>query len=89
MKVIYLGKIKTFFQMFAIALLLMIDSRYETGLFILAEGVLLLSVIMGYLSLWAYLQSLNNVIYGWVAEWLCSDCKSVNAGSIPTSASLH
>ena len=59
MKVIYLGKVKTFLQMFAIALLLMIDPKYEMGLLVLAEGVLLLSVIIGYLSLWAYLQKLK------------------------------
>ena len=59
MKVIYLGKVKTFLQMFAIALLLMIDPKYEMGLLVLAEGVLLLSVIIGYLSLWAYIQKLK------------------------------
>ena len=45
--------------MFAIALLLMIDPKYEMGLLVLAEGVLLLSVIIGYLSLWAYIQKLK------------------------------
>lgn len=59
MKVIYIGKVKTFLQMFAIALLLMIDPKYEMGLLALAEGVLLLSVIIGYLSLWAYIQKLK------------------------------
>ncbi len=58
-KVIYLGKVKTFSQMFAIALLLIIDPKNETGLLFLAEGVLILSVIIGYLSLWAYLQKLK------------------------------
>jgi len=59
MKVIYLGKVKTFLQMFAIALLLMIDPKHEMELLVLAEGVLMLSVIIGYLSLWAYLQKLK------------------------------
>ena len=54
-----LAKLKTFLQMFAIALLLMIDPKYEMGLLVLAEGVLLLSVIIGYLSLWAYIQKLK------------------------------
>ena len=59
LRVIYLGKVKTFLQMFAIALLLMIDSKYEIGLLVLAEVVLILSVIISFQSLWAYLKKLK------------------------------
>jgi CDP-diacylglycerol--glycerol-3-phosphate 3-phosphatidyltransferase len=58
-EVIFIGKLKTFFQMLGIACLLIFDPKTMSDLFFLAEGVLILSVIIGYLSLWAYLQKLK------------------------------
>jgi CDP-diacylglycerol--glycerol-3-phosphate 3-phosphatidyltransferase len=58
-EVIFIGKLKTFFQMFAIVLLLMLDPVNQTEIFFLAEVVLMLSVIIGFLSLGAYLKKLK------------------------------
>ena len=54
-EVIYIGKIKTFLQMFAIILLLVIDSPSdEFHLFMIAKSVLFLSAIISYISLYFY-----------------------------------
>lgn len=58
-EVIFTGKLKTFFQMIAISLLLMLDPNNQIELFFLAEAVLMLSVIIGFLSLWAYLKKIK------------------------------
>ena len=87
-----LGKYKTTFQMIGLGLIL-ISPITSDFMFNISLTLLLFSSVVSWLSFFRYLKNglFNSNIYNSLtAEWQsghAADCKSVYAGSIPTSAS--